>query len=1622
MNFSRVLSFTTAFIILSCAATLFATTFDGSSSIYYNNYNAVFHNNNDAIGRAYFTKGFTILPDATGKLSISTPVYNVIDLRTTGTLYLGSDLILDSGITFSNGGNIWGNNHTIFLTGNTRLPDNSVFKFINNTIIDGQGHDLVLGNRSQFLVDGNVSVTFKNMTLKNTLNSSYFPPISCLGLHSYSCFDNVTLSPNNDFIFSTGQMFVHNDVVFTGTSKFSYRSTYPCYIAQHSNFIFNPQTIFEVYSTNSSNQLIQLSDKTSSLFFDDCSLFTTSTGFRLTKGSIFFDNKITLSISDNLSITDTGLRIIDDTTNTDVYSVAWRPDGNYLAIGTYPTLNIYSFTGTSLTLTNSFDDFYGGHSIAWSPNGNYLALGNDGGTLRVYSFNGSSLVLKDSRAYGTNIYSVAWSPNGSYLAIGGRPDVSIGHTELEVYAFDGTSLTITTSAHYGNRINSIDWQPNNTSPYRIAVGGTQPITQKQAQVYSFNGSTLTLLDSKLFGDSYLADQVYSVAWSPNGSYLAIGGDGDPNSNNFVLYSFNGSSLSLATDQFFDGWVNALSWLPDGSSVTAAGFAIMNTYSFNGSSLSIKGSQAYTNQFYAVDWSPNGQFIASGNNGSLLDHHGYLEVISYTTATQLILQPDGLDDYSVDWNPNNRFLAVSNGSPSAGHYQLEVYSFDGSSFSFVTGLNPGAPYFSSLSVAWSPDGTHLAFAAGGSGTKVYTFNGTSLTLVASNATIAATLSWSPDGKYLVSAYNSINVFSFNGSSLSLLDTESFANTVYSIAWAHDGFHIAVGGYTGSTTGQLLIYTFNGSSLSLVTSKDFNDSSANVRGLSWSAASNLLAIGGYLGAENDLQILSFNGSSLTLVTSIPYASTSSFFVNAVDWHPLYPLLAVGANPNQGPYNLEIYSFNNSSLKPVFSDNNLDYVASVAWNTDGSFLAIGGLTNYGINSLGLYSFPYQLTAAHPSSFENGIIFGNSVRGSTYDLNVHALSAARINLYGKLWQDSVNNSWTWDNRDSYLSLNRYDSKFKITNDTSINQWKNTQIIKSSEPNTLFLQDNQIWETSNSGYNIAPLETFEFMGDLIIPDNQIVSLSSNTVIDGQGHNLILGKYAQLVIDHSATVTFKNMTIKNTLNTIGCPPIRCAGWYSKVSFDNTTLSFNNDWAFRDGQFFIINDVNITGTSKFSYRSVRPSYITQHSNLIFDPNTTFEFYPSTTDKKLIQMADKTSAIIFDGSTLQTTDTGIRLTKGSLYFDNKITLSTMDNTLLYTIANGVNVDDTASFNTVLVRWSPDGRYLVSLNNGQPSTFYLFDGSSFTSMGYVDPSENNTSSLAWSPDGKYLVSSNSGNTTFYSFNGSSFTLLGYVDPAFSSGVIAWSPDGNYLVLCGGNIDPSRYYRFNGSSFTYIGTVDSNPYSTTSVAWSPSGKYLVLGNSVPDVSKLYRFDGNSFTYLSDVDATVYNTYAAAWSPDGNYLVFGNFDNSQPSTFYRFNGSSFTSLGNVYPTTYYTYSIAWSPDGKYFVLGNYFGSSAYFSFNGSSFTFLGYINPTAAITYSVAWSPDGKFLALGNATQPNRVVYTVDYKYNTTPQGFSNGITLGNSSLGSNYDLDVNVLANARINIFGTCFYDNVN
>lgn len=303
-------------------------------------------------------------------------------------------------------------------------------------------------------------------------------------------------------------------------------------------------------------------------------------------------------------------------------------------------------------------------------------------------------------------------------------------------------------------------------------------------------------------------------------------------------------------------------------------------------------------------------------------------------------------------------------------------------------------------------TYLAVTGydGTSDIKVYSFNGTTLSSVATadagSGKYAVYTSWTDLGgtKYLaVASDNSatnISIYSFNGSSLTPITTATVGPWADNVEWFTIGAtqYLAVGANSDTNVAGVYIYSFNGAALTLIDSKVFGSTFGRVFALHAKLISGTtyIAAGGTTELNTELCVYSFNGSALTLIYGVDYGSA----VTDLRWHDTNSWLAVTGN--NGSTDAQVFSWNGAILTNLAS---LDFGTSaggIRWLVDGttSLLAVGGANTP--NSLGLYNFTGS--AITPITTRDTGIGGTCVCWGTYggqNYIMAGISAATTNVF---------------------------------------------------------------------------------------------------------------------------------------------------------------------------------------------------------------------------------------------------------------------------------------------------------------------------------------------------------------------------------------------------------------------------------------------------------------------------------------------------------------------------------------------------------------------------------------------------------------------------------------------------
>jgi hypothetical protein len=185
------------------------------------------------------------------------------------------------------------------------------------------------------------------------------------------------------------------------------------------------------------------------------------------------------------------------------WSVAWSPDGERIAVGSYSGVEILNVANGEVVFKHDRSDAVV-TAVTWSPDGRSIAWGSSFySTVEVWEVatNRHAYVYNGSRK--DNATATAWSPDGKYLAFGISGTVQVWETARWslVYTFSWS----------GQRVEAVAWSLD--SKHFASAGSPDPTiyvidVTNPWRAYTFRGHTIG---------------VESLAWSPDGKRIASGG-------------------------------------------------------------------------------------------------------------------------------------------------------------------------------------------------------------------------------------------------------------------------------------------------------------------------------------------------------------------------------------------------------------------------------------------------------------------------------------------------------------------------------------------------------------------------------------------------------------------------------------------------------------------------------------------------------------------------------------------------------------------------------------------------------------------------------------------------------------------------------------------------------------------------------------------------------------------------------------------------------------------------------------------------------------------------------------------------------------------------------------------
>lgn len=508
--------------------------------------------------------------------------------------------------------------------------------------------------------------------------------------------------------------------------------------------------------------------------------------------------------------------------------------------------------------------------------------------------------------------------------------------------------------------------------------------------------------------------VQSLAWSPRGSQLAVGGaiyDGATTR----VWQFYGSSLVelLGCKKNHGSLVNTVVWRPTGKRFLATGgFAgtggvQVRIYAFDGVNLTESpGCQLIlASEVYEIAWSHNGHYLAVIGRDLGLSSQVRVYIFDDETETLTELtdcrKNHGATLNSVSWSADDQYLAVG-GDLSADNYSLRVYEFDATTSSMT--VIPDAQRYAAggvSAVRWHPATSYLFAATAVGDLRTFSFDGHVLTplpqgIVVFGVTIHDFVV-SQGGLDLFcvtdsTAASNLRALSFyNEQLIDLADTHVVqgGSALYSVAVNEVWGALAAGGHAETA---LDVRTINKQSLIVANSQAI---------VTLAASSTSLLIGNSTRLLDDTVMI---GRINTLLS--PLAECSKIHgadVLDVKWHPGGKYLALGGAPSGG-YIVRVYAFVENKQLTELVGCRITGIASARqvawWSPDGYYLAVCGQNIVGGAEILVYRFDQDagtLTVCPGCSISLGGWAGEvswHPSGSFLAIGGHDISATKADL----------------------------------------------------------------------------------------------------------------------------------------------------------------------------------------------------------------------------------------------------------------------------------------------------------------------------------------------------------------------------------------------------------------------------------------------------------------------------------------------------------------------------------------------------------------------------------------------------------------------------------------------------
>lgn len=189
-----------------------------------------------------------------------------------------------------------------------------------------------------------------------------------------------------------------------------------------------------------------------------------------------------------------------------INSIAWSPDSKYIAVGSWVEVGIWDPTNATLIkiLNGHYNDV---SAVNWSKDGRRIISASADRSVLLWDVNSSAVLKKvETNKEVDAALSMAWSPSAQIIATGNYRRVRF---------IDSDSLTLLKEIMaFPSSVRTVAWSIDG---HYLATG-----CSFLKGVNVLDAKTGTLAEEYFYPDTSKSLTTYSVAWSPDGKFIASG--------------------------------------------------------------------------------------------------------------------------------------------------------------------------------------------------------------------------------------------------------------------------------------------------------------------------------------------------------------------------------------------------------------------------------------------------------------------------------------------------------------------------------------------------------------------------------------------------------------------------------------------------------------------------------------------------------------------------------------------------------------------------------------------------------------------------------------------------------------------------------------------------------------------------------------------------------------------------------------------------------------------------------------------------------------------------------------------------------------------------------------------